>query len=254
MIEGARQPARRRPPSFAQHRAAAGGQKPTILLLHYTGLPTVERKRDRGPVAARLQGVLPLRRRRRWPHHPDGRRERCAPGTRAFRFGRARRTSTPPPSASRSRTRATRAATRISPRRRCAPSIALSRDIIARHAIAAARVLAHSDVAPARKIDPGEKFDWPGLAEAGIGHWVPPAPLDDGDPGLARGRSRDRRGPGAPRRLRLWHRNQWRFSTRPTRSVVRAFQLHFRPGRIDGRLDRSTVDTLARLLAALPVA
>jgi N-acetylmuramoyl-L-alanine amidase len=38
--------------------------------------------------------------------------------------------------------------------------IALSRDIISRHAIQPRHVLAHSDVAPGRKVDPGEKFPW----------------------------------------------------------------------------------------------
>jgi N-acetylmuramoyl-L-alanine amidase len=52
--------------------------------------------------------------------------------------------------------------------------IALCRDLILRRGIAAARVLAHSDVAPARKPDPGEKFPWRQLADAGIGIWVEP--------------------------------------------------------------------------------
>src|SRR5687767_14732277 len=59
-------------------------------------------------------------------------------------------------------------------------------DILSRHAIPAHRVLAHSDVAPGRKRDPGEKFDWERLARAGIGLWVPPAPLAD-DIGLGPG-------------------------------------------------------------------
>ena len=53
---------------------------------------------------------------------------------------------------------------------------ALCLDILSRHAIPPHRVLAHSDVAPGRKRDPGEKFDWQRLARAGIGLWVPPAP------------------------------------------------------------------------------
>src|SRR5664279_6291042 len=43
------------------------------------------------------------------------------------------------------------------------------------------RVLAHSDVAPARKKDPGEKFPWHSLANSGVGHWVQPAPIVRGE-------------------------------------------------------------------------
>jgi N-acetylmuramoyl-L-alanine amidase len=131
--------------------------------------------------------------------------------------------------------------------------IALSQDIIVRRGIPSPRVLAHSDVAPTRKIDPGEKFDWRGLAEAGIGHWVPPAPLEEGDAGL------DEDGPAIAEAQALLAAYGYGIETHgifdeASRSVVRAFQLHFRPARADGRLDRSTADTLARLLGALPVA
>ncbi len=47
----------------------------------------------------------------------------------------------------------------------------LCKDIVLRHEILPARVLAHSDVAPGRKQDPGEKFDWARLALQGIGLW-----------------------------------------------------------------------------------
>src|SRR3954470_15145362 len=58
--------------------------------------------------------------------------------------------------------------------------IALSRDIIARHHIRRERVLAHSDQAPLRKNDPGEKFPWAGLGAAGVGLWIEPSPLSEG--------------------------------------------------------------------------
>ena len=48
---------------------------------------------------------------------------------------------------------------------------ALAGDILSRHAIPARNVVGHSDVAPARKNDPGELFDWQRLAATGIGLW-----------------------------------------------------------------------------------
>ena len=56
-------------------------------------------------------------------------------------------------------------------------TIALARDIAARWNIAPERILAHSDVAPARKRDPGEAFPWGALWRAGVGHWTQPAPI-----------------------------------------------------------------------------
>jgi N-acetylmuramoyl-L-alanine amidase len=127
---------------------------------------------------------------------------------------------------------------------------ALCLDILRRHAIPPDRVLAHSDIAPGRKRDPGEKFDWARLARSGIGLWVPPAAVG-GDQGL---------GPGdegvsvaeLQRQLLEYGYGVEVTSTYGTgmEKVVEAFQRHFRPARIDGRADLSTRDTLARLLAA----
>ena len=130
---------------------------------------------------------------------------------------------------------------------------ALCRDIIARHGIRPERVLAHSDVAPTRKRDPGEKFPWARLARAGIGHWVPPEPVNWADPGIAR----DAAGPlVAAVQTKL---GQYGYGIEATGGldprtefVVKAFQRHFRPERVDGRIDQSTVTTLERLIAALP--
>jgi len=62
--------------------------------------------------------------------------------------------------------------------------IALCRDILARRAIPPEHVLGHSDVAPDRKIDPGEHFPWKKLAGKGIGRWpkgTPPKGLKGED-------------------------------------------------------------------------
>ena len=63
------------------------------------------------------------------------------------------------------------------PLRQIAAVIALCRGIMLRRNVPPHRVLAHSDVAPARKKDPGEKFPWHSLANSGVGHWVQPAPI-----------------------------------------------------------------------------
>ncbi|PZN17087.1 MAG: N-acetylmuramoyl-L-alanine amidase [Proteobacteria bacterium] len=131
--------------------------------------------------------------------------------------------------------------------------VALCRDIIARHGIRPERVLAHSDVAPVRKKDPGEKFDWARLARAGIGHWVEPEPFSSRDRGIGMGY-------GGPLVVEVQEMlARYGYDVEPTGDfeektefVVTAFQRHFRQARVDGRIDQSTITTLERLLAALP--
>src|SRR5262249_7999377 len=68
------------------------------------------------------------------------------------------------------------------PRRQIAAGAALCRRIFTRHRIPAGRVLGHSDIAPSRKKDPGEKFPWKILHDSGIGLWVKPAPITADSP------------------------------------------------------------------------
>jgi N-acetylmuramoyl-L-alanine amidase len=126
----------------------------------------------------------------------------------------------------------------------------LCADLCRRWAIPPARVLAHSDVAPGRKIDPGENFPWRRLAEAGVGLWVEPAPVRDG-----RFFARGDRGPpvealqamlvlfgyGAP---------VSGVFCEATEAVIAAFQRHWRTARVDGVADASTITTLRDLIAA----
>lgn len=127
------------------------------------------------------------------------------------------------------------------PEPQIAALIALCRDILARHPIRADRVLAHSDIAPARKRDPGEKFPWERLAAAGIGHWVPPAPDQPGAADVARLRT---------------DLAAYGYAVPPDEAglaqVVAAFQRHFRPARVDGIADAVTCATLRALLATRP--
>lgn len=63
-------------------------------------------------------------------------------------------------------------------RAQMAAVVRLCEDIVARHKIAPSRVLAHSDVAPHRKQDPGAHFNWRQLFEAGVGIWIEPPAID----------------------------------------------------------------------------
>jgi len=107
--------------------------------------------------------------------------------------------------------------------------ITLCRGILLRHPIPSARVLGHSDVAPARKEDPGERFPWERLARAGIGLW--PVSRDANLGAEALGRFGYDLGAGSE-------------------SVVTAFQRHFRPAKVDGVWDRDCARLLAWLLTA----
>jgi N-acetylmuramoyl-L-alanine amidase len=129
--------------------------------------------------------------------------------------------------------------------------IDLSKDIVRRHHIQPDNVLAHSDVAPGRKIDPGEKFDWHRLASEGVGLWVKPAPVRADDAGLAAG-AEGSAVLNAQKNLAAYGYNVEASGTldAQTEKVLKSFQLHFRPLRVDGRLDRSTEITLDRLIEA----
>jgi len=127
---------------------------------------------------------------------------------------------------------------------------ALCLDILGRHAIPPGRVLAHSDIAPGRKRDPGEKFDWARLGRAGVGLWVEPAAVSD-DAGFGIGDE----SPNIAEVQRLLRDYGYGVEVTSTygkglEKVVEAFQMHFRPARIDGRADQSTRETLRRLVAA----
>ncbi len=140
---------------------------------------------------------------------------------------------------------------RAFPGAQVAAVIALCRSIVSRHPIPPERVLAHSDVAPLRKEDPGELFPWQALHKAGVGHWMPPDPIVPGEAWRV-----GDQGP-AVKRLKLRFK---KFGYGLTESaefdeeaaaVVRAFQRHYRTGLIDGVADVSTLRTLERLSAAL---
>jgi len=138
------------------------------------------------------------------------------------------------------------------PERQIAAVIELCRDCGQRWSITPERVLGHSDVAPVRKVDPGEKFPWAELHRAGVGHWVQPTAISGG-------RFFQQGDRGQPVEALQSMLSLYGYGTEITGEFsqkmageVEAFQRHFRPERIDGIADFSTIDTLHRLLSALP--
>lgn len=109
--------------------------------------------------------------------------------------------------------------------------IALSQGILARHQIPPGRVLGHADVAPARKQDPGELFPWPELAAAGIGLW----PSDDAAP------------PDLADAAAALAEFGYDVAGAGLGACVTAFQRHWRPDHLTGKMDRQCRARLADL-------
>ena len=129
--------------------------------------------------------------------------------------------------------------------------IALASDIRSRWSIPDARIIAHSDLAPDRKEDPGELFPWKALAGAGHGLWFEPAAeriaalggfLQIGDEGI-----------GVVVLRSGLHRLGYGLQPgstydEDTAATVRAFQRHWRQSRVDGVADGETRATLMGVL------
>ncbi len=140
------------------------------------------------------------------------------------------------------------------PEAQIATVTALVSDIRGRWSVPDARIVGHSDTAPHRKTDPGERFPWKRLAEAGHGLWFEPAPeriaalgqpLGPGDGGL-----------GVVVLRSALHRLGYGLMPGEaydddTRLTIEAFQRHWRPERVDGVADG---ETRARLVGLLQLA
>lgn len=125
---------------------------------------------------------------------------------------------------------------------------ALIQDIAARHDVAPHNIVGHSDVAPLRKQDPGPAFPWRLLAQLGIGRWF------DEDAARTEQAHLELTGlPDARQTQQALKRigypvtvsGEW---DKQTHTVLAAFQMHYRPEKIDGILDAHT----AAILAVMP--
>ncbi|CAH0341303.1 N-acetylmuramoyl-L-alanine amidase [Rhizobium sp. CECT 9324] len=234
-------------PNFGER---IGVTRPDILLLHYTGMPTGE-----GAQAWLCNPESQVS--SHYIVHEDGRVVQMVPEDR--RAWHAGQSSWAGETDINSRSIGIEIANAGHPAglpdypdRQIESLIELCRECVQRHQIASERVLAHSDVAPVRKVDPGENFPWSKLHHAGIGHWVEPAPLGGG-------RFFQRGDQGQPVEALQSMLSLYGYAVEingdycaKTEGVVAAFQRHFRPVKVDGIADSSTIETLHRLLTSLP--
>ncbi|WP_159948376.1 N-acetylmuramoyl-L-alanine amidase [Rhizobium sp. 18065] len=234
-------------PNFGER---IGVTRPDILLLHYTGMPTGE-----GAQAWLCNPESQVS--SHYIVHEDGRVVQMVPEDR--RAWHAGQSSWAGETDINSRSIGIEIANAGHPAglpdypdRQIESLIELCRECVERHQIAPERVLAHSDVAPVRKVDPGENFPWSKLHHAGVGHWVEPAPLGGG-------RFFQRGDQGQPVEALQSMLSFYGYAIEingdycaKTEGVVAAFQRHFRPVKVDGIADSSTIETLHRLLTSLP--
>ena len=118
--------------------------------------------------------------------------------------------------------------------------IALCQDILGRHDIAAHDVVGHSDIAPARKQDPGELFDWERLAGEGIGLWstISHAALD----------AASSQGDHPVSSTECDKLADYGYAIENSEKTILAFQRHFRPALLNGKWDGECASILASLL------
>ncbi|WXL26127.1 N-acetylmuramoyl-L-alanine amidase [Ectopseudomonas mendocina] len=121
--------------------------------------------------------------------------------------------------------------------------IPLLKDIMQRHNLPPGSIIAHSDIAPQRKSDPGPLFPWKRLADAGLMPWPDAAQV-----------ARQRAYFSASLPSVLWFQEQLQHYgyevpltgelDKATRNVIAAFQMKYRPARYDGQPDAETAALL----------
>jgi N-acetylmuramoyl-L-alanine amidase len=236
-------------PNFDERK---DGRRPDMIVLHYTGMPTGEEAMKRLTMSASKVSS-------HYVVFEDGRIVQCVPeDKRAWHAGESSWAGETDVNARSIGIEIVNPGHEFGypnfPLRQIAAVISLCKSIITRRGpISADRILAHSDVAPARKQDPGEKFPWGLLSESGVGHWVRSAPLDLEGQGLKPGD----RGETVTRLQRALRSYGYGIAETgsyddATRQVVTAFQRHFRQARVDGVADPSTVLTLRALIETRP--
>lgn len=123
------------------------------------------------------------------------------------------------------------------PEKQITSLIKLAREIVQKYNIPARNIVGHSDVAPKRKKDPGELFNWSLLAENGLGLWPENKVVNNNNvDDLSDFESK----------LGLYG-----YETSNLVASTLAFQRHFQPKTCSGKIDIQTVSILRRLIELL---
>jgi N-acetylmuramoyl-L-alanine amidase len=115
--------------------------------------------------------------------------------------------------------------------------IALMQDILTRHSVTRGNIVGHSDIAPARKDDPGELFPWGRLARLRLA--LPRPTKNLMDPHWTDGGF-------------LLALERFGYDVADQTAAIRAFQRRFRPEMIDGIIDGECRAILLGLLLPKP--
>ena len=113
--------------------------------------------------------------------------------------------------------------------------VKISKLLINKYAINKKNILGHSDIAPLRKMDPGEKFPWHFLSKKKIGFWH----------GINYKLLRSFRKKKSELNLNKFIKNLGKFgyytkynNSRELKKIIKIFQMRFRPELVDGKLDQ----------------
>lgn len=123
-------------------------------------------------------------------------------------------------------------------------------EILSRHRVPPHNVVGHSDIAPEREQDPGELFDWEGLARNGVGIW--PEDVPDLGTGGVRKDPETLRDVGATLARIGYRVHREVVPDRALAHVLRAFQRHWRPEAITGEADAGTLERLRAVARLVP--
>jgi N-acetylmuramoyl-L-alanine amidase len=215
-------------PNFGERR---GGARPDLVVIHYTAMPTVAEARARLCDPAHEVSA-------HWLIAEDGTTEQLVDeALRAWHAGAGQWGDVTDVNSRSIGIELANTGARPFPEPQMSALETLLRGIMARWSIPPQRIIGHSDMAPARKSDPGPRFDWRRLARQGLSVWPDPAPPQDPAAFAAHARAFGYPPVAGPDDHAL---------------LLRAFRLRFRP-HAAGPLDATDAGLAAALATRFPV-